>query len=170
MRREQCVNKEKMESGCTAASSTLCCLPDVPVTLFSGLRPMHSSSGQKAACQHDLAVLPGAALIPGGTGQDARHHPPCTRLQGKVPRTGKQKQLPESPSCWLPEFTHRELKDSELPDRFQDMSRSLSLGGTGHKELQNPSTRVNKSRIKCTSLPILTGTWTKHQKQKSGPS
>ena len=159
-----------MESGCTAASSTLCCLPDVPVTLFSGLRPMHSSSGQKAACQHDLAVLPGAALIPGGTGQDARHHPPCTRLQGKVPRTGKQKQLPESPSCWLPEFTHRELKDSELPDRFQDMSRSLSLGGTGHKELQNPSTRVNKSRINCTSLPILTGTWTKHQKQKSGPS
>lgn len=87
-------------------------------------------SSQKAASQHGLAARPGAALEPGGTGQDARHHPLCTRLQGKVPRTEKQKHLPESPSCWLPEFTHRELKDRELPGRFQDLSLSLSLGGT----------------------------------------
>lgn len=106
-----------------------------------------SLSYQKAACQHDLAVLPGAALVPGGTGQDARHHPLCTRLQGKVPRTGKQKHLPESPSCWLPEFTHREFKDSELPDRFQDMSLSLSLGRTPRAPEPKPKSQPIQNQM-----------------------
>lgn len=104
-------------------------------------------SCQRAACQHDLAVLPGAALVPGGTGQDARHHPLCRRLQGKMPRTEKQKHLLESPSCRLPEFTHRELEDSELPDRFQDMSQSLSLGGTPRAAEPKPKSQPIQNQM-----------------------
>lgn len=104
-------------------------------------------SYQKAACQHDLAVLLGAALVFGGTGQDARHYPLCTRLQGKVPRTEKQKHLPESLSCWLPEFTHRELKDNELPDHFQDMSQSLSLGGTPRAPEPQPKSQPIQNQM-----------------------
>lgn len=100
----------------------------------SELRPTHTSSGRQAPrkqlanmiWQYSLGLhsfLVALGRMPGIT--------LCVQdFQGKVPGTEKHKHLPESPSCWLPEFTHRELKDSDLPDRFQDMSQALSLERT----------------------------------------
>ena len=72
--------------------------------------------------------------------------------RARCPRVRRQKHLSESPSCWLPEFTHRERQGSQLPDRFQDVFCPCE----GYWELQNPSPKVsqNETHSKSSSISI----------------
>lgn len=155
MRQKQCVNKEKIESGGTAPSSSQCCLPCVPITVFSGLRPMHSVSGHLATrkelanmtWQYSLGLhsfLVALGRMPGITlcVQDCRAR--CPGLRNKnICQSHRVVGCLSSPT------------ENSRTVNCQTVSRiCLSpCPWEGHQELQKPSPRVSQCRIKCTYLP-----------------
>lgn len=164
------VNKEEIDEGAQPHPAVRAVFP-LFLSVFSGLRPMRSSSGHLAAreqlanmtWQYSLGLhsfLVALGRMPGITlcVEDCRAR--CPGLRNKN-------------ICW----SHRVVGCLSSPTEnsrtvnCQTVSRICPslCPWEGHQELQNPSPRVSQFRIKCAYLPIRAGKWTRSRSRSQAP-